>query len=74
MECPYCKNMMESGVIQGERGDLNWYSDKDTTNSFFRSMGFGGQKISTTNFMSPKIKSYRCTECKKIIIDLDKKL
>lgn len=22
MECPYCKNMMESGVIQGERGDL----------------------------------------------------
>lgn len=72
MECPYCQHEMIAGYIYGERGDLNWCSEETEPSALSKVFGFGGEIISRRGIMIPKINCYRCNQCNKIIINLDK--
>lgn len=65
LKCPYCKSDLVEGFIGGQRYFLKWY-DKDI--SFVEKYTIMGGEIVCG---CSRIKSYRCINCNKIIIDLD---
>lgn len=64
--CPYCKNEMVKGWIDGGRYSFKWHNENLGTLEKYTV--FGGEIISEKNL----IQCFRCKECNKIIIDLDK--
>ncbi len=63
--CPYCKEEMEYGLIEGEGivSGMKWVKKK-------RIMGIGGEKIGTSNVSGlTYLEGYRCPNCKKMILD-----
>jgi len=68
MECPYCKENMLMGWIHGDgRLDLEWIEDtllKDTA------IKVRLNKVKKNPLKMTKAKSWHCSNCKKIIIDV----
>lgn len=70
MECPYCHKPMQKGYINGDRYPLKWVEEsknKDPVLNFFTK----GIKL-TKYFEGNSIESEYCSDCKKIIISLNK--
>lgn len=68
MKCPYCNNEMELGYIQCRDG-VTWTPKKQLV-SALSFLGKGG--VSLTNgahHNSKTVYAYKCSECKKVIID-----
>jgi DNA-directed RNA polymerase subunit RPC12/RpoP len=65
IECPYCKTELIKGFIDSGRYAFKWHNED--MDLFEKITVFGGEVISRKS----RIKSYRCKNCKKIIIDLD---
>lgn len=70
MECPYCHQEMEKGIIYGERFALKWIEesrDKGTIISAFQK----GIKL-TDPWGSNGIETYYCRDCEKMLIDVSR--
>lgn len=70
MNCPYCNEMMEEGIIQDQH-EINWLP-KDAKFKFLGSSLFhkGSLVLSEFSFLKgSSVVAYRCDRCKKIIID-----
>ena len=68
MKCPYCEKEMELGYIQCRDG-LHWTSKKVFAAAL---SGFGKDCISLENGAGRNntvVYAYKCSECKKVIID-----
>ena len=68
MKCPYCNNEMDLGYIQCRDG-VTWTPKKQLV-SALSFLGKGG--VSLTNgahHNSETVYAYKCSECKKVIID-----
>lgn len=64
LECPYCKEKLKVGFIQGGRYSFKWH-DADAGAKEKYTI-FGGEVLSYNRL----VKCFRCTKCHKIIIDL----
>ncbi len=72
MNCPYCRQTLESGFIYGDRYKMKWL--EETKKLFLGIFALGSRVIQYENrnlFGRPKIKSYLCPNCNKMIIDLN---
>lgn len=72
MNCPYCNEKMDEGVIHGDRYALKWIEksrDKGAIISIFQK----GIKL-TSPWVSNEIETYYCSKCKKMIIDVNDKV
>jgi len=65
-ECPYCKNELIKGFIRSGKYSFKWH-DKNI-GLLEKATVFGGEVLSNNTL----VKCYRCKNCNKIIIDLDK--
>jgi DNA-directed RNA polymerase subunit RPC12/RpoP len=68
MKCPYCNDDMKYGVIQSPH-EINWKPKKA---KFFGAAAFHRDAIilSEVSFLYGScVVAYRCTRCRKIIID-----
>lgn len=63
--CPYCKSNLAKGFIDSSRYSFKWH--KEDPNILEKYTIFGGEKLSEDTF----IECVRCTNCNKIIIDLN---
>jgi len=74
MNCPYCGKELIAGFIYGGSYGVNhslrWLPvTKEPT---LASLELDSITLSKKGFLSqPKVKSYKCDYCKKMIIDLD---
>ncbi|MEG0775084.1 PF20097 family protein [Clostridium sp.] len=68
MECPYCNETMEKGVIYGDRYALKWI-EESRAEGFMARIFQKGIKL-TNPWMSNKLETYYCSKCKKMIIDV----
>lgn len=71
MQCPYCGKDMVKGTILGDRYQLKWMpEDKGLLLGIWAhgsvALGKGGGLIGR-----PKVESFFCESCKKMVIDLD---
>ena len=70
MECPYCKNEMVKGVIEGDgRAPFRWINEGEKIGLIDRVFG-GGEIAKSHPFSHTTIEGYNCKSCKKVIIDL----
>jgi len=72
MDCPYCRHTLEPGFIYGDRYKMKWLVE--TKKLFLGIFAWGSQSIQYQTrglFSRPKIKSYKCSNCNKMIIDLN---
>lgn len=65
LKCPYCKSELIEGFTDSGKISFKWH-DKNM-NIIEKYTVFGGEELS----YSSKIKSYKCKNCNKIIIDLN---
>ena len=70
MLCPYCRKEMIKGVILGDRYQLKWMpEDKKLLLGIWANgsipLGKGGGLVGR-----PKVVSYLCEDCGKMVIDL----
>ena len=65
LKCPYCKSDLIQGFIDSGRYSFKWHNKELTI--IEKCTVFGGEVLSC----SDKIKSYRCKNCNKIIVDLN---
>lgn len=68
LECPYCKAKLIEGFIDSGKYFFKWHNKN--LNLLEKLTVFGGEILSG-NPEFGLIKSYRCKNCNKIIIDLD---
>ena len=71
LKCPYCNGELIPGYIYSDKYSLRWF---DVENSIYSALlPFTGQKISyrESGIGKSKVKSYKCTTCNKLIIDLN---
>ncbi len=69
MECPYCQRELVEGYIYGDRYLLKWLP---ANKKLFLGLACGSEKLpNVENSFRPKVRAYRCYECKKMIIDLE---
>ena len=74
MNCPYCGKELITGYIYGGSYGVNhslrWLPDiKEPT---LATLELESEVLSKDKFLSqPKVKSYKCNYCRKMIIDLD---
>lgn len=69
MECPYCHQQMEKGVIYGHKVALKWIEesrDKGPLLSHFQR----GIKL-TDAWSLNELETYYCRNCQKMIMDVD---
>ena len=75
MKCPYCGKEMVLGYIQG-RDDVVW-SERKRMVAALPSMNsnaiYLGENAEKGPFSGTAVEAYRCVECKKLIVDLEKK-
>jgi hypothetical protein len=72
MKCPICSCEIEKGKLFGDRYALKWISDNKKL--FFGIWAFGGEVVSSRkkSFLSrPFVNGYKCSNCKKIILDME---
>ena len=72
MECPYCGNEMQTGVLSGnDRSQITWKSGEKEASLFDKLMGNG--KLTAANYgaASFSVAANFCDACKKMIIDTD---
>lgn len=74
MNCPYCNKKLISGFIYGGgygvRKGIIWLPEN--IEPTLEAWVFESEKLNKNNFLSEaKVKSYKCSNCRKIIIDLD---
>lgn len=67
MQCPYCNEDMQAGVIQSPH-ELSW---KDKKHFFGRAMFHEGSIVlSELSYMrGSAVRAYCCRHCEKIVID-----
>ncbi len=68
MECPYCKKEMELGYIQSQSG-VTWTPKRYCIEAF---AFYGKNSMSLANGAADNSKTvyaYRCSECKKVVIE-----
>jgi len=65
LECPYCKSDLIEGYIDSGRYVFKWHNND--MKLIEKITVFGGETLS----VNPRIKSYRCKNCNKIIVDLN---
>jgi hypothetical protein len=70
MECPYCKKEMIKGYIYGERYSLKWLpADKKLYAGIY---AIGAISLKSDSFWArQRAKAYRCSDCNKLIIDIN---
>lgn len=68
MQCPYCGKEMVKGYIYGDRYRLKWLpEDKKLLMGIWAN---GGVSLGTAGILGrPKVETYMCESCKKLIID-----
>lgn len=68
MECPYCKKELIEGYIYGDRYSLKWLpADK----KLFLGIAIGSEELPhVESSFRPKVRAFKCYECKKMIIEL----
>ena len=73
MECPYCKNEMQKGIISGDgRTSVKWLADGDKPNMLDRMFGSGTLTAADmSGLMIFKIEAHYCEKCHKMIFDTD---
>ncbi len=74
MNCPYCGKELIVGYIYGGSYGVNhslrWLPE--TMEPTLANLELESETISTNRFSSqPKVKSYKCNSCRKMIIDLE---
>lgn len=70
MECPYCNGEMIKGYIYGDNYKMKWLpEDKGLFLGIWAKGGIGLGEVGWVG--RPKIKSYMCKNCNKIIIDVE---
>ncbi len=67
MECPYCGDEMDKGVIQSAR-EIFW-SIKKKKVFFISDISNGDVSIAPFGWSGSKAEAYLCKSCKKMIID-----
>ncbi len=68
MKCPYCENKLTPGYIYGDRYALKWLPDNKKLTLGF---AIGSETLPSSNHsLRPSVKTYKCNDCKKMIIDL----
>lgn len=72
MECPYCHQKMEKGVIHGDRYAIKWIEESRDRGGII-SLFQKGIKL-TNPWTSNEIEAYYCRNCKKMIIDINEKV
>jgi hypothetical protein len=66
LKCPYCQAELIEGFMYAGKYSFKWYTeDMSIMAKYF---GFGGDVLSD----NPKVICYRCKECNKLIVDLNK--
>lgn len=71
MKCPYCKAGMEKGYIQCRDG-VYWTSEKVWA-AVFSSMGKDSLSLENgAGRNNTVVYAYRCSDCKKVIIEYTK--
>jgi hypothetical protein len=70
VECPYCQKELVEGYIYGDRYSLKWLpADKKLFLGFAR----GAEVLPhVENSFRLKVRAYKCYECRKMIINLEK--
>lgn len=67
MQCPYCGGKMEEGLIHSARRII--YVTKKIAGGTFALTKPGDIVLSKYNMISPECAAYRCSVCKKIIVE-----
>lgn len=67
LKCPYCKSDLTEGHINCGRFGFRWFNKN--LNFIEKYTVFGGELLCAYE----KIKSYRCKNCNKIIIDFNER-
>ncbi|MBU5677685.1 hypothetical protein KQI88_14790 [Alkaliphilus sp. MSJ-5] len=67
MECPYCRDEMDKGVIQSAR-EIFW-SINEKKVFFIADVSNGDVSIAPFGWNGSKAEAYLCNNCKKVIID-----
>lgn len=75
MKCPFCGKNMDVGYIASS-GDITWTPKGKKSHSIVNCLKPYEVCLSNTNYFGmTKLKTYRCAECKKVLIDeSDKKV
>jgi len=68
MNCPYCSFEMIPGYLYGDRYRAKWLPD--TKKLLFGIFAIGGEPVGELNLLRQRIHCYKCSSCKKIVIDL----
>ena len=71
MECPYCHQMMEKGVIHGHGFALKWIEESRDKGQMISPFQRGIKLTDAWNLN--ELETYYCRNCQKMIFDVDKK-
>ncbi len=72
MKCPYCEKEMELGYIQCRDG-VAWRRKKCAVGALSTLTSELNLAVGGGAFSGAAVEAYRCADCKKIIIDYDRK-
>ena len=68
MKCPYCSEEMIRGYLMSSR-DITFAVDNVTMTKVFRIKKSDDLDLSKGSGVIPHCEAYRCSSCKKILID-----
>lgn len=71
LDCPYCATELTPGFIFSNNQNLRWFPKHQSTLSLL--FPLTGRTISKQEYEigKPKVKTYYCPECNKMVIDLN---
>ena len=68
-ECPYCKGVMQKGIIHSDRYALKWIPEEKDKGGILSPFVKG---IKLTSMEQEYLEVYYCEACKKMVFEVDK--